>query len=76
MNDEKSPERRAIKTICLPPEDVARVEVARAKDQRSFSFMIHLLLELGIEEWWRRRGEIEPRPDAPRDTTEPDTEIE
>lgn len=64
------------KTVCLPVEDIRRVEVAREKDQRSFSMMIHLLLELGIEEWWRRRGEVEPRPDAPRDTTEPAPEVE
>lgn len=64
------------KNINLPVELARRIEVCRIKDRRSFSAMISVIAELGVDEWWRRRGEVEPLPTTGSvDSTEPTTEV-
>jgi len=66
----------AFKNVNLPTDLAARIEVCRAKDQRSFSNMLSIIAALGVDEWWRRRGEVEPLPTmGTTDSTEPTAEV-
>lgn len=75
-NPVEQPESKwTLKNVNFQPEQAKRVEIARLKDQRSFSNMVGILVEYGLAEFWKRRGEIEPMPESPRDVTEPVTEV-
>lgn len=66
----------AFKNVNLPTDLARRIEVCRAKDQRSFSNMLSIIAELGVDEWWRRRGEVEPLPTTGSvDSTETPVEV-
>ena len=69
-------EKWAFKNVNLPTDLAARIEVCRTKDQRSFSNMLSIIAALGVDEWWRRRGEVEPLPvTGAVDTTETPVEV-
>lgn len=67
----------AFKNVNLPADLADRIEVCRVKDQRSFSNMLSIIAALGVDEWWRRRGEVEPLPTTGVvDSAEPAPQVE